>query len=370
MDTTTVANGSISALEGVSQLTIASVLIPAVLTFLIGVFLAPVLIRILVKNRLWRKQTVNSPIVAALAVEQDNELRTPRMGGLVVMVAAVLTLVVFWLLPQFSDNGFLASLNIISRSQTYLPIFALVVGFIIGLVDDLIVVEKLNLPRRLRGYLGGGLPLSLRLFAVVVIGLVCGWWFYSKLGATTVAVPFVESDLSLGWLMVPAITLVMVGTYSGTTIDGIDGLAGGVFSTVFLTYTAIALFQGLFDLAALCLVIVGGLFAFLWYNIPPARFYLSETGALGLALALSLVAFLTDTIFLLPLIAAPLVWTPVSGLIQVFFRRFRGRRFFLVAPIHNHFRATGSAPAQVVMRYWVISQVFALTALAIFLIGY
>ena len=365
----------LTVLDGVSRSTVASVLLPPVLAFIIGIWLAPGLIRFLCRHKLWR-QTGSvtdisgrpAPITAKL--HNDGKRKVPRMGGLVIIAATVLTLILFWGLSHYQSSQFLSELNFVSRSQTWLPIFALLMGFFLGFLDDLLVVEKIRIRGFLRAYVGGGLSLSLRIAMVTVIGLVCGWWFFAKLGVTTIDLPFIAADLSLGVLMIPFITIVMVATYSGGVIDGIDGVAGAVFSTIFVTYAVISLLLGLFDMAAFCLVISGSIFAFLWYNIPPARFYMSETGSLGLTLALAMVAFITDTIALLPIIAAPLYWTSVSNIIQVSAKKFWGRKVFLAAPIHNHFRARGAPGHQVAMRYWVMTQVLAIGAVAIFLVGY
>src|SRR3990167_223804 len=94
--------------------------------------------------------------------------------------------------------------------------------------------------------------------------------------------------------------------------------------------------------AAFCLVVLGGILAFLWFNIPPARFYMSETGILGLTTTLTVIAFLTDSVVILPLIAFPLFATVVSNIIQLGSKHLRnGKKVFLVAPLHHHFEAIG-----------------------------
>ena len=370
------ANG-ITALEGVSRLTIASVLVPMVLAFIIGVWVAPLTIKYLVRWKLWRKSRTVVDISGQVAtvtqgLNQRDGRRVPRMGGLVIVFTAVMTLLLTWLVSLGQPEGsFWAELNLVTRSETWLPIFALLTGFILGFLDDLIVLGRLSFKlSRLRQYIRGGLPLTVRILVVTLIGLVCGLWFFFKLGVTAVDVPFATADLELGLLIVPLITIAMVATYSGGVIDGVDGLAGSVFGTIFITYAAIGLLQGQLDLAAFCLVLVGGTFSFLWYNISPASFYMSETGTLALTLALSMVAFMTDTVFLLPLIAAPLYWSALSNIIQILSKKFRGRKVFVATPIHNHFRAIGVPDERLVMRYWVISQVLSISALAVFLVGY
>ena len=164
--------------------------------------------------------------------------------------------------------------------------------------------------------------------------------------------------------------LTVTATYSGGIIDGVDGLSGGVFGSIFTVYGLIALLQGNFELATFCFVVVGGIMAFLWYNIPPARFYMSETGSMALTITLSVVAFTTDTIFLLPIIALPLVVTSASVILQTFWKRVLKRKLFLVSPLHNYFRAKGYPDSNVVMRYWIVANVCALVGFVIYLLGH
>jgi phospho-N-acetylmuramoyl-pentapeptide-transferase len=163
--------------------------------------------------------------------------------------------------------------------------------------------------------------------------------------------------------------------YSGGVIDGIDGLAGGIFAAMFGAYAGIAFYQQQIDLAAFCATIAGAILAFLWFNIPPARYYMSETGTMGLTITLAVVAFMTDAlgdgygVLVLPIIALPLVITVLSVVIQVLSKRFRGKKVFLVAPVHHHFEAIGWPAYKVTMRYWVLSVVLAILGMVVALIG-
>jgi len=162
---------------------------------------------------------------------------------------------------------------------------------------------------------------------------------------------------------------VTLATFSGGVIDGIDGLSGGVFASIFAAYGGIAFFRGQIDLAAFCAVIAGAILAFLWFNIPPARFYMSETGTMGLTVALTTVAFLTDSVAVLPIIGFLLVVESASVIIQFASKRWRGKKVFLVAPVHHHFEAIGWPGYKVTMRFWVISVVFAIVGIVAALIG-
>ena len=305
--------------------------------------IAPCVLNFLVKKKLWRKRQDLKDFSGQAAVitqklNQGHDLQTPRMGGLVIIISVSLSIMVFGLLSLIDSVSFFEQLNFISRNQTWLVIFSLIAGALIGIVDDLAVTDNLKLlPARFKRYVGGGLSLKMRLLIAVLIGCVCGWWFYFKLGNTSLFVPF-ASPWEIGIWIMPVIVLVVVATYSGGVIDGIDGLSGGVFASIFSVYTLISILQGHLELATFCAVVVGGISAFLWYNIPPAKFYMTETGVMALTITLSIVAFLTDTVFLLPIIALPLLATSLSVILQVFWKKFFKRKLFLVSPLHNYFR--------------------------------
>ena len=221
---------------------------------------------------------------------------------------------------------------------------------------------------------GRGISLKFRLIVVGAVSLFIGWWFYEKLDIVSVAIPF-NGDLFIGWLIIPFFMLVSLALYASGVIDGIDGLSGGVFASIFAAYAGIAFYQQQIDLAAFSATIMGGLLAFLWFNIPPARFYMTETGTMGLTMTIAVIAFMTDSlgggegIAVLPIIAILLVITVISNIIQVLSKKFRGKKVFRVAPLHHHFEAIGWPGYKVTMRYWVLSVVFAFIGIIIALVG-
>jgi phospho-N-acetylmuramoyl-pentapeptide-transferase len=200
------------------------------------------------------------------------------------------------------------------------------------------------------------------------VGAVGAWWFYTKLDVSTIIVPFV-GILDIGILFVPFFIIVMLGCYSGGVIDGLDGLSGGVFAAIFSAYGIIAFAQNQIDIAAFCFMLVGALLAFLWFNIPPARFMMSETGIMALTMTLCVVAFLTQQVLVLPIIAFLLVATSLSSSVQLLSKKLRGKKVFLVAPLHHHFQAVGWPAYKVVMRYWVLAVMFSAVGVIIALIG-
>ncbi len=346
---------------------ILKIVIPTTLTFIIGILITPLVSNYLYKNKLWKKKSVTvatdgGATTLTQKLHNDEERKTPRMGGIIIWASVLITTFLFWL-GAMIDGPVLNKLSFLSRNQTWLPIFTLILGALVGLVDDYMSVTERYDQK------AGGLSSKKRLLAVFLIALVGAWWFYFKLEATDIIIPFF-GVWNAGRLFILFFVVVMLGTYSGGVIDGLDGLSGGVFGIIFGAYGLIALLQNQIDLATLCFVLVGGLLAFLWFNIPPARFYMSETGTMALTITLVVVAFLTKQVLILPIIAFPLVISSGSSIIQLLSKKFRhGKKVFLVAPLHHHFQALGWPATKVVMRYWVAGLICASIGIIITLIG-
>lgn len=335
--------------------------------FILAFLLTPFLTNLLYKHKLWRKkvrvQTIDgreAPIFQKFHTVGETSI--PRCGGLLIWVATLFLALFFLLISQITNIPFLQKLNFLSRSQTWLPIFALVSAALVGLIDDLLQVFGKG------KYIGGGLNLSYRLFLVALIGLIGGWWFYFKLGFDTIHIPG-NGDFFIGFWYIPLFIFIMLATYSGGVIDGLDGLAGGIFASIFGAFATIALFQNQIDLAAFCTVVLGTILAFLWFNIPPARFYMGETGIIGLCCALTVVAFLTDSILVLPIIGFLLVIESASVILQLLSKKIFKRKIFLATPIHHHFEAKGWPHYKITMRFWVVGIIMAIIGVAIRLLG-
>ena len=319
--------------------------------------LTPVVTHYLYTYKAWKKRPGKTALDGTAAQEfnrlhQVQEVRAPRMGGIVIWGSALITIFGIAILAAVAPN--FSNLNFLSRSQTWLPLAALIGGSFIGLVDDLLTIR----------HNAEGLPLRYRLLFVVVLSAFIGWWFWAKLDVNLINIPFAQ-PLYVGIYIIPFFILVSLSLYASGVIDGIDGLSGGVFASIFAAYSVIAFAQQEFDLAALCTAIVGGLLAFLWFNVPPARFYMSDTGTMGLTLAIAVVAFMTDNlgggvgIFVLPIIGMLLVITVLSVVGQLLWKKILGRKLLRIAPLHHHFEAIGWPGSKVVMRYWILSVVFA-----------
>ncbi|MBX4195477.1 hypothetical protein KW796_00770 [Candidatus Parcubacteria bacterium] len=346
---------------------VVKIFIPSLFAFGFGIAITPFVSDFLVKHKLWKKKSVvvatdGGTASITQALHADEERKTPRMGGVIIWSSALLTILLFWIAGQYSGPLF-EKLNFLSRNQTWLPVFTLFIGALVGLLDDYWSVTEVYDQK------AGGLSFKKRIVMVTTVAIIGAWWFYSKLEMTSIMVPF--GDVwNIGWLFIPFFIIVMLGTYSGGVIDGLDGLSGGVFGIIFSTYGMIAFLQNQIDLAAFCFVLVGALLAFLWYNIPPARFFMSETGIMALTMTLAVVAFLTQQVLLLPIIAFPLVISSASSSLQLLSKRFRGgKKIFKVAPLHHHFQALGWPASTVVMRYWIIGVFCGMLGLVLVLLG-
>lgn len=348
---------------------IIKVFIPAAAAFIIGIALAPLLTHYLYKHRVWKKKPQKLALDGEVAVEfaklrDDIETKTPRMGGVLIWVTVILVTLALWALARIIPIPLFEKLDFFSRSQTWVPLFTLVAGALIGFVNDLLDIH----PSGEKGIL-----LRTRLLLVTLIASLIGWWFYVKLSMVAIGIPG-DGTLYLGALIVPLFILVSLALYAGGVIDGIDGLSGGVFSAAFMAYAGIAYFQSQINLAAFSATLTGAILAFLWFNIPPARFWMTETGTMGLTLTLAVIAFMTDTpgagygVAALPIIALPLVITVGSNIIQVGSKKLRGKKVFRIAPLHHHFEAIGWPAYKVTMRYWIISSVCAIIGMTVALL--
>ncbi len=352
---------------------IVKVFIPAATAFIVGIATAPLLAHYLYEHKAWKKVVGKTALDGHPAVEFEQlrttvhagtETSTPRMGGVLVWASVAMVTFTFWGLARATQFPLFEKLDFLSRSQTWIPLVTLMAGGLMGLLNDWLDIQP-----------GGerGVPLRYRLIFVTLVSSGIGAWFYAKLGVESVTVPGAGA-VHLGAWIILLFVLVSLWLYAGGVIDGIDGLSGGVFGSIFTAYAGVAYFQNQINLAALCATISGALLAFLWFNVPPARFWMTETGTMGLTMTLAVVAFLTDTpgngagLIALPVIAFPLCVTVASNVIQVTSKKFFGRKVFRIAPLHHHFEAIGWPSYKVTMRYWIISLMCAIVGITVALL--
>ncbi len=331
------------------------------ITFVSAMALTPLLTKILYKYR-FGKNIRNDGLTPVYSKLHAGKAGTPVGGGIIIWGTVLLLAVLFSLLAMIIPSSLTAGLNFLTRPQTLLPLGALVASAIVGLIDDYLNVCKV-------GAAGGGLRMKHRLGLYTAVAAFGAWWFFYKLEWSQIHVPGV-GDYEIGWLYIPLFMLVIVATaFSVNESDGLDGLAGGIMLFAFGAYTALAFALGRVELAMFCAAIAGGLLAFLWFNVYPARFFMGDTGAMSLGTTLGVIAMLTNSALVLPIIAFPLVVESMSVIIQVLSKKFRGKQVFLSAPIHHHFEALGWPETKVTMRFWIVAAVSASIGLVIGLLG-
>jgi len=337
---------------------IAKIFILSTVSFVLALSLTPFLTHFLYKYNLGKgiRDAKVAPIFAAM---HQKKAGTPVMGGILVWVTVLIMILGVLALGRIFD-GFWEKMNFFSRNETLLPLGALIASAIVGLIDDFIDVWRL-------GKDGGGLRMRHRFLIYGVIAAFGAWWFYYKLGWTVLHVPFL-GFMDIGWWYIPFFIFVITATaHSVNLTDGLDGLVGGTLLAAFGAYGAIAFAQGHYNLATFCGVIAGALLAFLWFNINPARFFMGDTGSMSLGVTLGIIAMLTNSALLLPLIGFIFVIETLSVLLQMFWKKFLGRKFFISSPLHHHLEAIGWPEPKIVMRFWVIAAVASVMGLILFL---
>jgi phospho-N-acetylmuramoyl-pentapeptide-transferase len=280
---------------------------------------------------------------------------TPTMGGLMIVLPVLLITVMMNATPLlgFKRTG----------RSVLLPLGVLVLFAILGAIDDW---------QGLRGHGGEGMRARTKFFFQTLIALVAAIGLYNYLDVPHMYWPGVKGEIGLGIWYIPIAVFWIVGMSNAVNFtDGLDGMAGLISATAFATFGGIALMQGQTFLARFSFTLVGAIFGFLWYNVHPAQLFMGDTGSLSLGATLAVIALMTGQWILLPLVAIIPVSNVLSVMIQTAYfkytrRRYgEGRRIFKMAPLHHHFELSGWSETQVVQRFWLVSLLAAMFAVAL-----
>lgn len=330
------------------------------IAFLLAIIITPLLTELLYKFNLGKqiRSDGSTPVHSELHAKKRG---TPTMGGVLIWGTALVLAGGFWFLDRMLNLEQFHIFNFLTRKETLLPLGAMAGAAIVGFIDDFLDIRG-------RGHMGRGLRFRVKVFLYLLVASIGAWWFYVKLGFDSVHIPF-YGDIFLGLLFIPFFLLVVVGTsFAVNETDGLDGLAGGTLSIAFFCFAIIAYVQGRENLATLLGIICGGLLAFLWFNVHPARFFMGDTGSMALGVLLAIVAFLTNSVLLLPIIGIIFVIEAASFFIQIFWRKFFKRKFFISAPIHHHLEALQWPESKITMRFWILSVVAGIIGVIIYFI--
>ena len=330
---------------------LAHIFLLSVGAFVLAMLLTPVYTFFAYRYKFWKRQ--RTAAVTGEDLEVFNELHKhklrrniPTMAGSIGVVSVAIVTLLFNL----------------DRAQTWLPLAAFIGGAVVGIIDDYLNIFGTNKK-------DAGLRAPVKFALITGIGLVLGWFFFAKLGVSTFHIPFV-GEVAVGWLIIPLFAFAVVATGNAVNIsDGLDGLAGGLLAISFATFGVIALLQSNFMLAGFCFTVVGVLLSYLWFNIYPARFFMGDVGSFAYGVALGVVAMLTDSLLLLPVIGLLFVVEAGSSVVQIVSKRVLKRKVFVSAPIHHHLEARGWPETKITMRFWVIACVVAFIGFLLALAG-
>jgi len=297
-------------------------------------------------------------------VPEAHQLKTgtPSMGGLLIILSVVVA-TALW--------------GDISSPYVILPLIVVVWLGALGFLDDYLKITKKN-PE--------GVIARYKIIAQAVLGLAVGFYLYyfpydEQLRAS-ITVPFLKYYFfNMGWLYIPFVMLVIIGASNAVNLtDGLDGLAIGNIGVAIMAFAAIAyvsghknfadylnipFLSGTGELTVFCLAIVGAALGFLWFNAYPAAVFMGDTGSMALGGGLGVIAVLLKREILLLIIGGVFVIEALSVILQVlYFKATKGKRLFLLAPLHHHFEKLGWSEAKVTVRFWIMGIMLALLGLS------
>ena len=321
-------------------------------------------------NLVIRKLTalkLGQPIRAAEEVHRLAELHfgkqgTPTMGG-VLIIGAVFLSSFLWARP---DNRFV-----------WLALFSMLCLGALGFADDYLKVTKKK---------SAGISGRFKLFFQIILAVIVTAVFLTspllEVQARSLYLPFFKAPVitNMGWFTFLFFALVIVGSSNAVNLtDGLDGLAIGCTVTVAFAYALLSYAAGNFriaeylqvpfypftgELTVVCAALVGAGFGFLWFNCHPAKVFMGDTGSLAIGGMIGVVAICCKQELLLMVVGGVFVIEAVSVILQVLSFKLTGRRIFAMSPIHHHFELVGWKENTVIVRFWILSGIFALLGLA------
>jgi phospho-N-acetylmuramoyl-pentapeptide-transferase len=317
--------------------TLGEVLIGGTAAMLICVFLSPKFIAFLRVKEFGQYIREDGP------QEHHSKAGTPTMGGLILFTA--ITVPFLFLVLTTKNPG-------PDRTRALAVVGVALACAALGFADDYTkIIKKRSL----------GLRARTKLLVTVLISI--GLWLMATEVADlpdTLRLHVVDATIPVSYGYPVIIYLVLAGTTSAVNLtDGLDGLAAGSAAIVFVTYIAITFITGLTSLALAAACMVGACVGFLWFNSFPASIFMGDTGSLGLGGAIAAMAVMTQTELLLIIIGGIFVIEALSVLLQVFWFQTRGKRVFLMAPIHHHFELQAWSETKIILRFWIVAGAFA-----------
>lgn len=310
--------------------------------FLISIVVALVILPILKKKHC--KQFLSE----YLEERHKNKKNTPTMGGLIFVISTLFVTLIFLI---FNKMNFSYNLFIV--------LFTFVGYFLIGFIDDLLIIKKGN---------NKGLSENSKLFLQTLISLTFFYFFMKAGNEPLLWIHAINLKLDISFFYGLFILFVLIASSNAVNItDGLDGLAGGLSFIAFLTFGVITYYTGWLDgyeeIAMFCFILAGSILGFLIFNVNPAKIFMGDTGSLALGATLGTIAILTRHEILLILIGIVFVIETTTCLIQRYYYKLTKKRIFPMTPIHHTFEIKGWKENDIVKLFWVIGLLASLIAL-------
>lgn len=340
------------------QLLLIKIIILGFFNFLLSFLVFPIVIYLL--NKLKIKKEVlkdNAPIFQSLHSKKSGTL---TMGGIIFWITPILLLVFIYFL-KFLTPDFYQWINFLNRKETLLPLGFLVLGGIVGLIDDILGIVNFRNKK--------GLSIKEKLIVYFGFSLIVAWWLTAKLGIRYLYLPFVgRIYLSIFPFLLFVILYVIGVSFSANETDGLDGLLGGVSLSIIGTLALISFINGHYNLTAFSIIMIGAILCFLWFNVYPAKIFMGDTGSMALGSYIAIVSLLEGVYFLLPILAPIFVIESGSVILQVVSKKMLKKKIFLSTPIHHHFEAKGLHEANIVFKFWIINFIGAILGVLLFIL--
>lgn len=324
------------------MLILAKSVLAMMIAFIIAIIFGYVLIPML------KKLKIRQNISDYLSEQHKEKNGVPTMGGLIFIIPTILTILVLLLLKKitFSENLFIA-------------LFVFFGYAIVGFLDDYLIIRRHN---------NKGLTELQKLFGQLLIALVFFYIFINSGHEPVLTVSTLGISINMGWFYGIFVLFVLLASSNAVNLtDGLDGLAGGLSLIAFLTFGLIAWnsknVSGYEDLAIFCFVLVGALLAFLFFNAHPAKVFMGDTGSLSLGAAMATIAILTNHELTLIIIAGVFVIETLTSIIQTLSVMLRGKKVFLMTPLHHHFEKLGWKENDIVKVFWIAGLMLSMAAI-------
>lgn len=339
-------------------LTILKISFWGIISFILSIIIFPLIIKFIeIINARKNNLKENAPIFQSLHSKKSG---TPTMGGMIFWLVPIFSILVLFIFGYF-NNEFFNWFNFLSRRETYLPLGYLILGGIIGFIDDLLGILYINNRK--------GLAIKEKLIIYFSFSLIIAWWFIAKLGIRYIYLPFLgRFYLNIFLFAIFLIFYVIAVSFSANETDGLDGLLGGIAIIIIAFLAIVSFINGNYNLSTLSVIIMGSLLCFLWFNIYPAKIFMGDTGSMAIGSYIAIVSLLEGVYFLLPIFAPIFLIESSSVIIQLFSKKILKRKIFMSTPIHHHFEALGIPEPNIVFKFWLINLLGALIGFVIFIL--